>query len=58
MAINLKSHISNWTKSRAFFTIFKLPAYVATAVLGFVFEFIYELPFMLVCMLSGRFKKH
>lgn len=54
MTNNLKSYLNNWTESQTFFTIFKLPVYIFTAVLGFIFEFIYELPFMLVCMLSER----
>jgi hypothetical protein len=53
----LKNQIKSWTESQAFFTIFKLPVYIFTAVLGFIFEFIYELPFMLVCMLSAPKRK-
>ena len=45
------------TESKAFFYIFKLPALLVTPVLGFIIEFFYELPFMLVCLLDGRFKK-
>jgi len=57
MNTNLKNQISRWTESQTFFAIFKLPFYISTAVLGFVFEFVYELPFMLVCILSERFQK-
>jgi len=45
MTTDLKRQISAWTESQVFFTIFKLPVYIITAVLGFIFEFIYELPF-------------
>ena len=45
------------TESKAFFIIFKLPALLITPVLGFIIEFFYELPFMLVCLLDSRFRK-
>ena len=45
------------TESKAFFYIFKLPALLITPVLGFIIEFFYELPFMLVCLLDGRFRR-
>lgn len=45
------------TESKAFFYIFKLPALLITPVLGFIIEFFYELPFMLVCLLDSRIKK-
>ena len=45
------------TESRTFFIIFKLPALLITPILGFIIEFLYELPFMLVCLLDSRFKK-
>ena len=45
------------TESRAFFVIFKLPALLITPILGFIIEFLYELPFMLVCLLDSRFRK-
>ncbi len=48
---------NTWTESQAFFAIFKLPAYITAAVLGFIFEFIYELPFMLVCLIESRRRK-
>jgi len=48
---------NRWVESQAFFVIFKLPALVAAAVLGFIIEFVYELPFMLVCILESRFQK-
>ena len=57
MTTNLKNQTSSWTESQLFFTVFKLPAYIITAVWGFIFEFIYELPFMLVCILSERKQK-
>ena len=44
-------------QSQVFFIIFKLPALLITPVLGFIIEFIYELPFMLVCLLDSRFRK-
>jgi len=44
-------------ESRAFFIIVKLPALLITPVLGFIIEFLYELPFMLVCLLDSRLKK-
>ena len=40
------------TESQAFFIIFKLPALLITPILGFIIEFLYELPFMLVCLLE------
>jgi hypothetical protein len=45
------------TRSQVFFIIFKLPALLITPVLGFIIEFIYELPFMLVCLLDSRLRK-
>ena len=39
-------------QSRAYFAIFKLPVIVFTALLGFMLEFIIELPFMVLCMLD------
>lgn len=45
------------TESKAFFNIFKLPALLITPILGFIIEFLYELPFMLVCLLGSRSKK-
>ena len=45
------------TESKAFFYIFKLPALLITPVLGFIIEYFYELPFMLVCLLDSRMKK-
>jgi hypothetical protein len=53
-----QDHIkTKWVESQAFFIVFKLPALLATAVLGFIIEFVYEFPFMLVCLLESRFKK-
>ena len=45
------------TESRTFFIIFKLPALLITPILGFIIEFLYELPFMLVCLLDSRLRK-
>ena len=45
------------TESQAFFIIFKLPPLLITPILGFIIEFLYELPFMLVCLLDSRFRK-
>jgi hypothetical protein len=45
------------TETKAFFYIFKLPVLLITPVLGFIIEFFYELPFMLICLLDGRLKK-
>ena len=44
-------------ESQAFFIIFKLPVLLITPILGFIVEFLYELPFMLVCLLGSRFRK-
>ena len=46
-----------WTESQTFFIIFKLPALLITPILGFIIEFLYELPFMLVCLLDSRLRK-
>lgn len=46
-----------WTESQTFFIVFKLPALLITPILGFVIEFLYELPFMLVCLLDRRSRK-
>jgi hypothetical protein len=45
------------TESQAFFIIFKLPLLLITPILGFIIEFLYELPFMLVCLLDSRLRK-
>ena len=45
------------TESKAFFNIFKLPALLITPILGFIIEFLYELPFMLFCLGGSRSKK-
>ena len=44
-------------ESQAFFLIFKLPVLLITPILGFIIEFLYELPFMLVCLLDSRLRK-
>ncbi len=43
--------------SRAMFILIKLPVLLITPILGFIMEFIYELPFMLVCLLDSRLRK-
>ena len=45
------------TESQAFFLIFKLPLLLITPILGFIIEFLYELPFMLLCLLDSRLRK-
>ncbi|MEN8246383.1 MAG: hypothetical protein ABFS43_15955 [Thermodesulfobacteriota bacterium] len=42
------------TQSRAYFSIIKLPVILFTAMLGFMLEFVIELPFMVLCMLDRR----
>ena len=42
------------TQSRAYFSIFKLPVILFTAIFGFILEFIIELPFMVLCLLDRR----
>ena len=44
-------------ESQAFFLVFKLPLLLITPILGFIIEFLYELPFMLVCLLNSRLRK-
>jgi hypothetical protein len=44
-------------ESQAFFIIFKLPALLILPLLGFIIEFLYELPFMLVCLIDSQFRK-
>ncbi len=44
-------------ESQAFFLVFKLPVLLITPILGFIIEFLYELPFMLVCLLDSRLRK-
>lgn len=45
------------TQSRAYFTIFKLPVIVFTALFGFILEFVIELPFMVLCMFDRHERK-
>jgi len=52
-----RPHTQRWTDSQTFFVIFKLPALLAAAILGFIIEFLYELPFMLVCVLEEHFQR-
>jgi len=42
------------TQSKAYFSIFKLPVILFTAIFGFILEFVIELPFMVLCMLDRR----
>ncbi len=44
-------------ESQAFFLVFKLPVLLITPILGFIIEFLYELPFMLLCLLDSRLRK-
>lgn len=50
-----------WTdrfaRSRSYFVVFKLPTLLITAILGFIFEFIMELPFMALCIIDSWFTK-
>ena len=57
MKAKLSTVKDKWVESQAFFIIFRLPALLVTAILGFIMEFLYELPFMLVCLLDSRFRK-
>ena len=56
MKVKLSTVKDRRKESQTFFIIFKLPALLLTAILGFIIEFLYELPFMLVCLLDSRFK--
>jgi hypothetical protein len=49
--------INRFKESQAFFVIFKLPTLLITAILGFIIEFIVELPFMAVCIIDSRLTK-
>jgi len=40
--------------SRAYFTVFKLPLILFAIVAGFIFEFMVELPFMMLVFLDYR----
>ena len=48
--------IEKITQSRVYFAIFKLPVILFTALLGFILEFVIELPFMVLCLLDRRRK--
>jgi hypothetical protein len=51
-------HYKNSFKaSSAHFVIFELPALLFTAIIGFIIEFLIELPFMLICILDHHFGK-
>lgn len=46
------------TNSKAYFAVFKMPMILFTAILGFILEFMIELPFMVLCLLDrGRAEK-
>ena len=45
------------TRSRAYFAVCKLPVILFTALLGFILEFLIELPFMVLCMLDCHGRK-
>ena len=49
--------LNRFTDSRVYFIIFKLPTLLITAILGFIIEFIVELPFMAVCIIDSRLTK-
>jgi hypothetical protein len=50
-------HKNRFKDSRTYFAIFQLPALLFTAIIGFIIEFLIELPFMLICMLDSHSKK-
>jgi hypothetical protein len=53
-------HKNRIKDSQAYFAIFELPALLFTAIIGFIIEFLIELPFMLICILDhhlGRKKR-
>jgi hypothetical protein len=45
--------------SQIYFAVFELPTLLFIAIIGFIIEFLIELPFMLICMLDHHLgKKH
>ena len=51
-------HYKNRVKSsQAYFAIFELPALLFAAIIGFIIEFLIELPFMLICILDHHLGK-
>ncbi len=57
MKVKRSSVTDRRTESQVFFIFFKLPALLITPILGFIIEFVYELPFMLICLLDSRLRK-
>jgi hypothetical protein len=53
----LPSWAGRFARSRSYFIVFKLPTLLITAILGFIFEFMMELPFMALCIIDSRLKK-
>jgi hypothetical protein len=50
------SHYKNRVKnSQAYFAIFELPALLFITIIGFIIEYLIELPFMLICILDHHF---
>ena len=51
-------HYKNRAKdSQVYFAIFELPALLFTPIIGFIIEFLIELPFMLICILDHHLGK-
>ena len=61
MSVQPTSKLSSWvdrlTSSQAFYIIFKLPTLLATVIIGFILEFLMELPFMAICIIDSRLRK-
>jgi hypothetical protein len=53
----MQSYKNSLRNSSAYFVVFELPTLLFTAVFGFMIEFLFELPFMVICILDGYFKK-
>jgi len=53
----MKLYKNSIRNSSAYFVVFELPALLFTAVFGFMIEFLLELPFMVICIFDGYFKK-
>lgn len=49
--------LNRFTDSQVYFIFFKLPTLLITAILGFIVEFIMELPFMAICLIDSWFTK-
>ena len=50
-------HKNRFKDTRAYFAIVQLPALLFTAIIGFIIEFLIELPFMLICILDHHSEK-